>query len=297
MPDRLQIVKVWVSCNACGTDAFQEMLQVGGRHIGQCSKCSLIYVNPMPLFGKAGYDSISDDLPYTKLQREITRKKVELEKDQIGIQLKEIRNFAGDRLQIRRFLDVGCGPGLAVRAAVELGWEAKGVDIDSAMIRLGKDRFGVDLRCSDIIESHFSENHFNIVRVKGVLHILPNPYDVLVEVKRVLAPGGTVLITVPNEDGLLNQLRLCLGQKRKNRLGTLVLPDHTHAFTPETLKRILARSGLKIHLVKTTTPCDPAYGTVHQPRSGSSREQIMGFVWAFCAAIHKGSLLVAYAGK
>jgi SAM-dependent methyltransferase len=77
-----------------------------------------------------------------------------------------------------------------------------------------------------------------------VLQLLPTPLEALVEVKRLLAPGGTVLIVLPNQDGLLNQLNLLIGKKRQKRFGTLVFPYHLHAFTPKTLTLLIARAGL-----------------------------------------------------
>ncbi len=295
--DKSYVEKVRTSCNACGVDSFQEKLQVGEWHIGRCSVCSLIYVNPVSLFKKTSYYDLSRDYYYTRLQREITPAKVEFEKGQLRSQLEEVLKLTPHFSPVVKFLDLGCGPGLAVHAAVELGWEAIGIDIDSELIRLGKNILNVDIRCDNIIESRFDDGQFNFVRIKSVLHLLPNPYDVLVEAKRVLAPGGVVLITVPNEAGLLNQLNLLLGRKRKGRLGTLVLPYHSHAFTPATLKRLLVRSGLKIHLVKTTTPRDPAYASIDQLEKASFGGELLAIVWRFSKAIHRGSLLVAYASK
>lgn len=297
MASSLMTESIWISCSACGADAFRERLKVGEWQIGQCGVCSLIYVNPIPFFDKANYHELSRDFYYTRLQREITPAKVEFEKCQIRSQFVEISILAPHCHKIVKFLDVGCGPGLAVRAAVELGCEAVGIDIDSELVRLGKDQLRVDLRCSDLIECQFDDNQFNFVRLRSVLHLLPNPYDVLVEIKRLLTPGGVVLITVPNENGLLNQLNLLLGKKRKNRLGTLVLPYHSHAFTPMTLKRLLARAGLKIYLVQTTMPIDPVYASIDQLENIALKKKAAAIVWRFARAIHRGSVLVAYAGK
>jgi 2-polyprenyl-3-methyl-5-hydroxy-6-metoxy-1,4-benzoquinol methylase len=289
--------RAWVSCNACGADAFVERLTRGEWHIGQCSVCSLIYVNPMPIFSPTSYTHLSHDFYYTRLQRQITPARVDFERRQLASQLEKASPSAPPPGAAVAFLDVGCGPGLAVRAAADLGWEAVGLDIDSDLVELGRRALGVDLRCNSVIEARLGEGRFHLVRFKSVLHLLPNPYDVLVEVRRVLRPGGVVLVIVPNENGLLNQLNLLLGRRRTNRLGTLILPYHSHAFTPGTLTRLLDRAGLRPHGVETTTPTDPTYASISYLEHRSLRQQALRLVWEMARALHRGSVLIAYAGK
>jgi uncharacterized Zn finger protein len=42
--------KKWIHCNACGADAYKKLSKVGEWNIGKCTKCGLIYVNPIPFF-------------------------------------------------------------------------------------------------------------------------------------------------------------------------------------------------------------------------------------------------------
>jgi SAM-dependent methyltransferase len=287
----------WISCNACGADAFEQILETDKGTVGRCLVCSLIYVNPVPFFKQSNYHDIAKVSYYTKFQREITTDKVEFKRRQLRSQFEEISAVAPRSDQHTSFLDIGCGPGLAVRAAVDLGWEAVGIDIDSELVGLGKHQLGVDLRCSNLIESRFNDGQFDFIQFMSVLHLLPNPFDVLIEVKRVLALGGAVSIVVPNQDGLLNQLNLLVGRKRQNRFGTLVFPYHLYAFTPATLERLLVRSGLKLHMRKTATPVDPRYAIIDQLKQGDVRRTPLKLAWRFAEIIGQGSVLVAYAGK
>jgi SAM-dependent methyltransferase len=288
----------WITCNACGADAFVELHRCGEWHIGRCAACALIYVNPLPLFTAASYARISHDFYYTKLQRQITRARVAFERRQLAQQQRRIAavspSSAADGLS---FLDVGCGPGLAVRAAADLGWDPLGIDIDADLVALGRRQLGVDLRCAGLLDARFPDDRFDFVRFKSVLHLLSNPYEVLVEVRRVLQPGGVVLIVVPNERGLLNQLGLLAGRRRSNRRGTLVLPYHAHAFTPATLTRMLQRAGLTPAGVETATPVDPTYAAISYLERRSLRLRALALVWRLARALGGGSLLVAYAHK
>ena len=292
-----QLKTHWICCNACGADDFEKILAVDDWTVGRCSHCSLVYVNPIPFFEKSNYSDVAQVSYYTKFQREITKDKVDFKKRQLKSQVNEMSRFGSFSTKNIKFLDVGCGPGLAVRAAMDLGWDAVGLDIDSELVELGRRELGVKLYCGDIFESHLEENTFTFIQFLSVLHLLPNPMKVLVEVNRLLSGGGIVSIVVPNQAGLLNQLSLLLGKKREKRFGTLVFPYHLHAFTPSTLKRLISRAGLKLYSLKTASPIDSRYAAIDQVSSTVSTRAASRFVWQFARVIGHGSLLVAYAGK
>lgn len=285
----------WIACNACGADAFKELSTVDGWHIGQCTNCSLIYLNPMPVFEpSAEFSEMSLDFQYTQFQYQITEEVLQHDRQQFFRQVEMVSKLSGAHLNAGRFLDIGCGSGATVRAAVDSGWDAVGIDIDPKLIELGKAQLNVDLRCSPLLESGFDENQFDFIRLRDVIEHLPNPYEVLLEVKRLLAPGGLVLIATPNEDALPTQVRLLTGHKR-DKVATVAPPHHVHGFTPKTLRRILDRVGLKIHQIKTTTPVDPEYVTARNIQSASNKLYVLA--WNAANEMGKGSMLVSWAGK
>jgi len=285
----------WVNCNACGANDFRELSTVDGWHIGECNLCSLIYINPMPFFAPSNeFSEMSLDFQYTRFQHEITDEILQHDRRQFLQQVQEMERFSGRKIENGRFLDIGCGSGSSVWAAVDLGWEAVGVDIDPALVLLGREQLKVDLRCSPLLEVGFEEKQFDFIRMRDVIEHLPNPYDVLQEVKRLLHPEGFVNIATPNEDALPTQLRLLAGFKRET-VATVVPPHHVHGFTPKTLKRIADRVGLKIYDIKTTTPVDPKYVTARNMKSIDDKLHV--FAWRAANAIGKGSMLIGWFGK
>ena len=202
-----------------------------------------------------------------------------------------ISRFAGETLQPGRFLDVGCGSGSTVRAAADLGWEAAGIDIDARLVQLGRDKLNVDLRNSSLPESGFEANHFNFIRLRNVIGHLPNPYDVLVEARRLLVPGGIIMIATINQDGLPAQVRRLMGGKRTIKFP----PYNVHGFAAKTLKRILERSGLKVIEITSTTPFDLLYGTARNAQFADRTLHVMA--WRLGKALGMGSTLVGWAKK
>lgn len=285
----------WISCNACGANDFRELSNVDGWHIGECNRCSLIYLNPMPFFEPSNeFSEMSLDFQYTRFQHQITDEILQHDRRQFLQQVKEMEHLSGEKIENGKFLDIGCGSGSTVRAAVDLGWEAVGVDIDPELIRVGKEQLQVDLRCSPLLESGFEENQFHFIRLRDVIEHLPNPYDVLREVKRLLHPDGFAVIATPNEDALPTQVRLLAGHKR-DTVATVVPPHHVHGFTPKTLKCIADRVGLKIFDISTTTPVDPKYVTARNMESADNKLHVVA--WRAANAIGKGSMLIGWFGK
>ena len=285
----------WVACNACGADSFLELSTTGGWHIGRCRMCSLIYLNPMPFFTPSeGFSEMSLAFQYTKFQRNLTPEILGHDKQQMRRQLDEVTRLFGRVEQPGSFLDIGCGSGSSVRAATDMGWRATGIDIDPKLIELGREQLQVDLRCGTLDQSGLAGNRFHFIRMRDVIEHLPNPYAILLEVKRLLVPGGVLLVVSPNEAALPTQIRLRLGFKR-DKVATVVPPHHVHGFVPDTLARIVHRSGLSLRELTTVTPVNPKYVTARNMRSAKRRLSVLA--WRLAQAVGMGSMLVAWAQK
>jgi 2-polyprenyl-3-methyl-5-hydroxy-6-metoxy-1,4-benzoquinol methylase len=291
----MSVKEAWIPCNACGTNAFQELSTVDQWHIGRCGKCSLIYLNPMPFFEpSAEFSEMSLDFQYTRFQHNITPVVLEHDRRQVAAQLAMCSQIYGGTSEPGKFLDIGCGSGSSVRAAADLGWDSTGVDIDPALVELGRRQLNVDLRCSPLLGSGLESGQFQFIRLRDVIEHLPNPYEVLLEVKRLLAPGGIALIATPNEGALSAQVRLLVGGRR-DRVAAVAPPHHVHGFTPKTLAMTVKRAGLEILEVKTTTPVDPLYVTARNMEAASNRPLVLS--WKLATAMGRGSMLIGWVRK
>lgn len=100
-----------------------------------------------------------------------------------------------------RVLDVGCGSGqlaiaLARRREVR---EVTGIDIADTQIHLAREnteRLGLDINflVADAAEMPFSDASFDVVVSTMSLHHWEQPESALREIRRVLAPGGSLLL-------------------------------------------------------------------------------------------------------
>jgi ubiquinone/menaquinone biosynthesis C-methylase UbiE len=98
---------------------------------------------------------------------------------------------------------VGCGAGVTVVALAQAGYEASGFDIAPRMIELAREwaRHEV-VRCEFNVASArhlpYADGQFDMVFALGLLSNIQDDVAVLAEMRRVLRPGGTLLVTVAN---------------------------------------------------------------------------------------------------
>jgi SAM-dependent methyltransferase len=134
-----------------------------------------------------------------------------------------------------RYLDVGCGSGGALGVAQALGWQVAGVEVDEAAAKKAR-RFSTRVHAGDLLEAPFAPGEFDCVTAFHVLEHVPDPVAAVRRMLEWLAPGGLLIVEVPNAGGL--------GARLFGRAWSgLELPRHLSHFTPETLGAVVARAG------------------------------------------------------
>jgi SAM-dependent methyltransferase len=106
------------------------------------------------------------------------------------------------------------------------------------------DRFVlVDVVDWDRVEQLLGDERFDTIVFADVLEHLPDPVEALRRYRRLLAPGGKILVSVPNVAVWNVRLGLLLGRFRYTATGTL---DRTHLrfFTRANLLRALREADL-----------------------------------------------------
>lgn len=109
-----------------------------------------------------------------------------------------ILNLAGD-VTGRRILDAGCGAGPLLESLRERGALVTGFDASAKMLELARKRLGDDaaLQVADIgAPLPFPDGAFDDVVAALVLHYLEDWTAPLAEIRRVLKPGGRLIMAV-----------------------------------------------------------------------------------------------------
>lgn len=102
------------------------------------------------------------------------------------------------------FLDVGCGSGMAAGLADDRGATVAGIDGTPALLAIAEERVPAgDFRVADLEALPFDDDRFDVVTGFNSFQFAGNPEIALREARRVVRPGGLVVMTVWGEpDGM-----------------------------------------------------------------------------------------------
>lgn len=95
-----------------------------------------------------------------------------------------------------RALDAGCGTGFQAASLRALGWTVHGVDLSTGLLAVARGkRLGAALACGDLEALPYPDASFDAVTCCGsALSFVEVPPRALVEIGRVLRPGGRLLL-------------------------------------------------------------------------------------------------------
>ena len=198
----------------------------------ECSRCGLIYLDPMP--GPALIDYMYSDA-YEDATTSYFAK--------AGKKLRHARRVMALLVRVvpgGRFLDIGCNGGFMVEAARERGVEAYGADPDPVSIRYSSEHFPLGRFASGTIETFAPETlRFDLIQCSEVIEHVPDIDRFMGAIVERLNPGGHVYVTTPD-----------IGHWRRPRnlvdWDGFAPPAHCLYFRPASLRALAERHGLSV---------------------------------------------------
>jgi|SRR5215472_2900849 len=156
-------------------------------------------------------------------------------------------------------LDLGAQIGSFAIYAARLGLQVAAIDYPYFFHPYGgfASQQGVDYRACDVSQEPlpFSDQSFDFVTYMDVIeHHAYSPKRVLLEVFRVLKPGGFVIVTTPNHASIYNRIALLMGKSVNDPFPVFfevpgqngVYPGHHREYTRVELRAALERTGFHV---------------------------------------------------
>jgi SAM-dependent methyltransferase len=133
-----------------------------------------------------------------------------------------------------RLLEIGAGSGAFIRVALRRGWSVSANEVsETGLARLRETN--AEVHEGTVEAARFPDAAFDFVVSLEVLEHLPAPAPHLKELARITRPGGLLLLSTPNFNGLS---RWWLGPRWR-----VIEPGHLGYFTPRTLRAALRSAG------------------------------------------------------
>jgi ubiquinone/menaquinone biosynthesis C-methylase UbiE len=116
-----------------------------------------------------------------------------------------------DGMRGKKVLEIGCGAGTDLVRFARGGAEVYGVDVAESAIELAGKNFAIeglaaDLRVASGEQLPFPDDTFDLVYVHGVIQYTADDRAMAAEARRVVKPGGLVIVQVYNRISWLNAL-------------------------------------------------------------------------------------------
>ena len=239
------IYELLTTCPVCGSADLRNKLQVQDKSVSQelftiqqCAGCGLQFTNPRPsaehisrYYESAAYVSHNSaaqglvNRVYRVARFFTMRRKVAL-----------ITKLNGG--QAGRLLDYGCGTGHFLARAKGAGWQVTGLEPHPRARQAAAARVGQPILEVSALAA-LPPASFDIVTLWHVLEHVHTLNETLAQLVAVLKPGGQLLIAVPNPDSLD-------AQHYRHNWAAYDVPRHLYHFVPDTMRRLLARHGLRI---------------------------------------------------
>lgn len=166
----------------------------------------------------------------------------------IGIRIAHRRDRALELLNSSvpgRLLDVGCGEGFVMAGFAAKGWAVAGIDHSRAGVEAMNPDFADVVEHGDLFallrkRIDESERH-DVIWLGNVLEHVLDPVGLLHSLRNLVAPGGVLVVTVPNDGNLYHEDLMSRGAISERFW--IAIPDHLSYFTIESLRQTVEMTG------------------------------------------------------
>jgi len=215
------------SCNACGgalkprLDPVRDVWTRQAFSVLVCERCGLGHTSPVPADLGPYYGAVYYGQRHGVTAAYCAWRRVRL--------LQRVRAPSAPPA----LLDVGCGDGRFLLEAKKRGWRVAGVERYPDLSRAA----GLEVR--ERVEDAEALGPFGCVTLWHTLEHLPDPHGTLARIRQLLAPGGMLLVAVPDwggdQAGLFKRLWIHLD-----------VPRHLYHFNAPSLSALMRRCGFSV---------------------------------------------------
>ncbi|MBM3635416.1 MAG: class I SAM-dependent methyltransferase, partial [Actinobacteria bacterium] len=276
------------ACPICASTGGREVLcardhrrgMPGEFRVVECTSCRLCRTDPWPDDPGAWYP---DEYPQHAAGESVTARASRLALQRagtapgpvaraLGVTIPEAET-GGPMRPGMRVLDVGAGTGGAVLAFRDAGHEAWGVDPSARAVEVARERGNTWVLQGSldalVHDGSLPDGPWDVIRMSQVLEHVPDPLATLGVIRGLLAPGGRLIVGVPN-------IRSLAARATRGAWDGLELPRHLVHYDRDSLRWVLALAGFRVMSLRTTPLMGVLPGSLDARTAGGDRQRGWG---------------------
>jgi 2-polyprenyl-3-methyl-5-hydroxy-6-metoxy-1,4-benzoquinol methylase len=233
------------ACCFCDASACPVVLRRPRFLVRRCPGCRVMWCDPPRFDDRFRPD---DEQAYLEVEPTVASEN----RDRLSLLSAWARPGTHERL-----VEVGCMHGDFVEQAAEVGYRAQGLDLsDTAVAEAERRRPGLVRRGT--LDEATPDASLDVVAAFNVIEHMDAPQRFLDHVRRVLRPGGVLVLETPAQESLYHHVLVLRGHllPRRPRLEIGMHPGtHIYKFGHEAWRRILKARGFSVLEVRAkSTP-------------------------------------------
>ncbi|HEX8486030.1 class I SAM-dependent methyltransferase [Sphingomonas sp.] len=228
------------ACNLCGARDHRPLFSTGGYDLVACCACGLAFIANPPSAAQIAA-LYTDDPDYHGTLLDPANPAFGRMRDTARQHLRFLRRSVPDPAGVK-LLDIGCSTGLFLHEASQVGFDVRGAELSLSTAAFARDHFGLDVHAGDWRDAGYADASFDVITLFDVVEHLPDPLSELAAIRRLLKPGGLLLQSTPDIDGLFPRLSYRLAH-RLDYWPHPEPPHHLYQFSRRTLSTLTEKAG------------------------------------------------------
>ena len=230
-----------VLCPVCSSVRSRIVYRVADHHrrdlrpeitIAKCADCETTHLTD-------AFHSFQSDL-YSYYERFAGRSMEELVSPLTLASYYRVLRRLRKHCSLRSILDVGCGKGEFVWAALGQGLAVEGLELSAEAVSVARSN-ALPVKQQDLFSSELDARRWSAITMFEVLEHVDRPITMIQRATDLLEPGGILYLTTPNYNSLD---RLCLGSKWH-----VFHPEHITYFSTHGLAFLIRKLEPRLQLV------------------------------------------------